>query len=98
MQIFRQKRRKAEFCLTDFRRLAFRVSINPHRSSVMAERGSAVLDGGTFVTGTGGDNREIKTCLSSFFFFSNTFPFIGMVRLMRIAHKKMKFTRKSYNR
>lgn len=51
----------------------------------MADGGAAVLDGGTFITGKGGDNREIKRVLP---FFSNTFPFIGMLRLMRIAHKK----------
>lgn len=85
-QIFRQKWTKAEFRLKDFCRLAFSQSINPERSSVTAGRGTAVPDRGTFVTGKGGgDNREIKTFLSSFF-FSNTFPFIGMVRLMRIAH------------
>lgn len=82
MPIFKQE---AEFLLKDFRRPAFGESINPERSSVMADGGAAVLDGGTFITGKGGDNREIKRFLP---FFSNTFPFIGMLRLMRIAHKK----------
>lgn len=52
----------------------------------MTEYGITALDEGTFIT-----NKEKiirKPLKERSFFFSNTFPFIGMVRLMRIAHKK----------
>lgn len=67
-------KQKAEFFLKDFCRLAFSESINPERSSVMAERGAAVLDGGTFITEKGGDNREIKRFPS---FFQTHFPLLA---------------------
>lgn len=57
---------------------------NHNHPSAPTQSGTAALDDGTFITGRKEDNRERKEG----FFFSNTFPFIGMVRLMRIAHKK----------
>lgn len=69
--IFKQE---AEFFLKDFCRPALGESINPERSSVMADSSAAVLDGGTFITGKGGDNREIK---SFFLFFQTHFPLLA---------------------
>lgn len=88
--IYKRRKVNPHLCIV-YRKVSkppFRGQLPPDASLILIQRFSLWTGGGATRR-----NKAVKreeSCL----FFSNTFPFIGMVRLMRIAHKKNEIHKK----